>query len=35
MERLKEKQDEAFRRELLYKEGLLLDEIATQKKGQE
>lgn len=35
IERLKEKQDDAFRREQLYKEGLLLDEIATQKKGQE
>lgn len=35
MERLKEKQEEAFRREQAYKEGLLLDEIATQKKGQE
>ncbi|MBV5350178.1 flagellar FliJ family protein, partial [bacterium] len=35
MERLKQKQEEAFRREQAYKEGLLLDEIATQKKGQE
>lgn len=35
MEQLKKKQDEAFRREQAHKEGLLLDEIATQKKGQE
>lgn len=35
MEQLKEKQKEAFRREIAHKEGLLLDEIATQKKGQE
>jgi len=35
MERLKEKQKEEFRKEQAYKEGLLLDEIATQKKGQE
>ncbi len=35
MERLKEKQEEAFRQEMAHKEGLLLDEIATQKKGQE
>lgn len=35
MERLKEKQEEAFRREIARKESLLLDEIATQKKGQE
>lgn len=35
MERLKEKQDAAFRKEQAHKEGLLLDEIATQKKGQE
>jgi len=35
MEQLKEKQKEAFRREIAHKEGLLLDEIATQKKGRE
>jgi flagellar FliJ protein len=35
MEQLKEKQKEAFRREMAHKEGLLLDEIATQKKGRE
>jgi len=35
MERLKERQDAAFRKEQAHKEGLLLDEIATQKKGQE
>lgn len=35
MERLKEKQEDAFRREQAYKEGLVLDEIATQKKGRE
>ena len=35
MERLKEKQKEAFLKEQAYKESLLLDEIATQKKGQE
>lgn len=35
MERLKEKRKEEFRKEQAYKEGLLLDEIATQKKGQE
>lgn len=35
MERLKEKQDDAFRREQAHKEGQLLDEIAVQKKGQE
>ncbi|SJZ33618.1 flagellar FliJ protein [Trichlorobacter thiogenes] len=35
MEQLKEKQKEAFQKEQAHKEGLLLDEIATQKKGQE
>lgn len=35
MEQLKDKQKEAFRREIAHKEGLLLDEIATQKKGRE
>jgi len=35
MEQLKEKQKEAFLKEQAHKEGLLLDEIATQKKGQE
>lgn len=35
MEQLKQKQKEAFQREQAHKEGLLLDEIATQKKGQE
>lgn len=35
MERLKEKQEAAFRKELAHKEGLLLDEISVQKKGQE
>lgn len=35
MEQLKVKQDAAFRKELAYKEALLLDEIAVQKKGQE
>ncbi len=35
MERLKDKQQQAFRREQLHKENLLLDEIATQKTGQE
>jgi len=35
MEQLKEKQKAAFRREIAHKEGLLLDEIATQKKGRE
>lgn len=35
MERLKEKRKEEFRKEQAHKEGLLLDEIATQKKGQE
>ncbi len=35
MEQLKEKQKEAFLKEQVHKEGLLLDEIATQKKGQE
>lgn len=35
MEQLKEKQKTAFRREIAHKEGLLLDEIATQKKGRE
>ena len=35
MEQLKAKQKEAFRKEIAHKEGLLLDEIATQKKGQE
>lgn len=34
LEQLKVKQKEAFRREIAYKEGLLLDEIATQKTGQ-
>lgn len=35
MEQLKQKQKEAFLKEQAHKEGLLLDEIATQKKGQE
>lgn len=35
MERLKEKQEAAFRKEIAHKEGLLLDEISVQKKGQE
>lgn len=35
MERLKEKQELAFRKEQTHKESLLLDEIAIQKKGQE
>jgi flagellar FliJ protein len=35
MEQLKEKQEKAYRREIARKESLLLDEIATQKKGQE
>jgi flagellar protein FliJ len=35
MEQLKARQKEAFRKEIAHKEGLLLDEIATQKKGQE
>jgi flagellar FliJ protein len=35
MEQLKAKQKEAFLKEQAHKEGLLLDEIATQKKGQE
>lgn len=34
MERLKEKQAQAFRKEQAYKEGLLLDELATRKNGQ-
>lgn len=35
MEQLKDKQKVAFRREIARKEGLLLDEISTQKKGRE
>jgi flagellar FliJ protein len=35
MEQLKQKQKAAFLKEQAHKEGLLLDEIATQKKGQE
>ncbi|MDK9717991.1 MAG: flagellar export protein FliJ [Trichlorobacter sp.] len=35
MEQFKQKQKEAFLKEQAHKEGLLLDEIATQKKGQE
>jgi flagellar protein FliJ len=35
MEQLKQKQKEAFLKEQAHKEALLLDEIATQKKGQE
>jgi flagellar FliJ protein len=35
MEQLKEKQEKAYRLEIRRKESLLLDEIATQKKGQE
>ncbi len=35
MEQLKQKQKEAFLKEQAHKESLLLDEIATQKKGQE
>mgnify|MGYP001263623073 FL=1 len=35
MEQLKQKQKEAFLKEQAHKEGLLLDEIATQKKGQD
>ncbi len=35
LEQLKEKQAELFRKAMAYKESLLLDEIATQKKRQE
>jgi flagellar protein FliJ len=35
LEQLKDKQKAAFRREIAHKEGLLLDEISTQKKGRE
>lgn len=35
MERLKEKQEAAFRKEQSHKEGLLLDELSVQKKGKD
>lgn len=35
MERLKEKQEAAFRKEQAHKEGLLLDELSVQKKGKD